>query len=42
MSLSGCIPDELGPDTLPVETVSLLPFSDDLFVVEVFSEVQLP
>ena len=34
--------DELGPDILPVEPVSLLPFSVDLFVVAVSSEVQLP
>ena len=34
--------NELGPNTLPVEPVLLLPFSVDLFVVAISSEVQLP
>jgi hypothetical protein len=34
--------NELGPNTLPVESVSLLPFSVELFFVAVSSEVQLP
>ena len=34
--------NELGPNTLPVEPVLLLPFSVDLFVLAVSSEVQLP
>jgi hypothetical protein len=34
--------DELGPDNLSVEPVSLLPFPVGLFVVAVSSEVQLP
>ena len=34
--------NELGPNTLPVEPVSLLPFPVGLFVVAVSSEVQLP